>query len=131
MLSSVTCVIFFFSSRRRHTICALVTGVQTCALPIFADKSNLVDIVGTGGDGAHTFNISTASIFVVAAAGARVAKHGSRSVSSKSGSADALEALGAAIELQPGQVAQCLDACGIGFMLDRKSIVKGKRWLGR
>src|SRR3546814_16229618 len=67
-------------------------------------------------DLAHTFNISTASIFVVAAAGARVAKHGNRSVSSKSGSADALEALGAAIALQPGQVAQCLDACGIGFM---------------
>ncbi len=87
------------------------------ALPVpVADTDRLVDVVGTGGDGAHTFNISTASIFVVAAAGARVAKHGNRSVSSKSGSADVLEALGAAIELQPAQVARCLDACGIGFM---------------
>src|SRR5688500_17883414 len=80
------------------------------------DKTHLVDIVGTGGDGAHSFNISTASMFVAAAAGARVAKHGNRSVSSKSGSADVLEALGADIELAPAQVAQCIDACGIGFM---------------
>jgi anthranilate phosphoribosyltransferase len=84
--------------------------VETPAHPHF------VDIVGTGGDGAHTFNISTASIFVAAAAGARVAKHGNRSVSSKSGSADVLEALGAVIELQPAQVAQCIERCGIGFM---------------
>lgn len=77
---------------------------------------HFVDIVGTGGDGAHTFNISTASIFVAAAAGARVAKHGNRSVSSKSGSADVLEALGAVIELQPAQVAECIARCGIGFM---------------
>ncbi|MBB1087932.1 anthranilate phosphoribosyltransferase [Lysobacter sp. SG-8] len=81
-----------------------------------ADRSGLVDIVGTGGDGAHTFNISTASMFVVAAAGAKVAKHGNRSVSSKSGSADVLEALGACIELQPAEVAQSIDRCGIGFM---------------
>lgn len=81
-----------------------------------ADRSHLVDIVGTGGDGAHTFNISTTAMFVTAAAGARVAKHGNRSVSSKSGSADVLEALGARIELQPEQVAQCIDAIGIGFM---------------
>ncbi len=80
------------------------------------DRRYLVDIVGTGGDGAHTFNISTASMFVVAAAGARVAKHGGRSVSSSSGSADVLEALGAKIELLPGQVAQCIEATGIGFM---------------
>ena len=87
------------------------------ALPVeVADRTHLVDIVGTGGDGANTFNISTASIFVIAAAGGRVAKHGGRSVSSKSGSADALEALGVAIELTPEQVAESIARTGIGFM---------------
>src|SRR5690606_11725218 len=81
-----------------------------------ADRSHLVDIVGTGGDGSRTFNISTCSMFVAAAAGARVAKHGGRSVSSSSGAADVLEALGAAIELQPGQVARSIERTGIGFM---------------
>ena len=81
-----------------------------------ADRTHLVDIVGTGGDGAHTFNISTASMFVAAAAGARVAKHGNRSVSSKSGSADVLEALGARIGLEPDEVARCIDRTGVGFM---------------
>lgn len=81
-----------------------------------ADTSNLIDIVGTGGDGANTFNISTAASFVIAAAGARVAKHGGRSVSSSSGSADAYEALGAYINLTPEQVAQSIAKTNIGFM---------------
>ncbi|MES2295710.1 MAG: anthranilate phosphoribosyltransferase [Pseudomonadota bacterium] len=81
-----------------------------------ADTSGLLDIVGTGGDGAHTFNISTASMFVAAAAGARVAKHGGRSVSSSSGSADVLEALGVNINLKPEQIAQSIAQTGIGFM---------------
>jgi anthranilate phosphoribosyltransferase len=81
-----------------------------------ADTANLLDIVGTGGDASHTFNISTASMFVAAAAGARVAKHGNRSVSSKSGSADVLEALGANIMLTPPQVAACIEETGVGFM---------------
>ena len=80
------------------------------------NSGNLVDIVGTGGDGAHTFNISTTSMFVAAAAGAKVAKHGGRSVSSSSGSADVLEALGANIMLTPVQVGECLEKTGIGFM---------------
>jgi len=77
---------------------------------------HFVDVVGTGGDGSHTFNISTASTFVAAAAGATVAKHGNRGVSSKSGAADVLEALGARIMLSPAQVADCVRATGIGFM---------------
>jgi len=81
-----------------------------------ADKTHLVDIVGTGGDGSHTFNISTCSMFVAAAAGAKVSKHGGRSVSSKSGSADVLEALGININLQPEAIAKCIEEVGVGFM---------------
>ena len=80
------------------------------------DKTHLVDIVGTGGDGSHTFNISTCAMFVAAAAGARVSKHGGRSVSSKSGSADVLEALGININLSPEAIAKCIKEVGVGFM---------------
>ncbi|MCE2858044.1 MAG: Anthranilate phosphoribosyltransferase [Pseudomonadota bacterium] len=80
------------------------------------DARHLVDIVGTGGDGSHTFNISTCAMFVAAAAGAKTAKHGGRSVSSKSGSADVLESLGANINLSPDKIAQCVQEVGIGFM---------------
>jgi len=80
------------------------------------DPTHLVDIVGTGGDGAHTFNISTCAMFVAAAAGAKTAKHGGRSVSSKSGSADVVEALGGNIHLTPEQIARSIEEVGIGFM---------------
>lgn len=80
------------------------------------DTTHLVDIVGTGGDGSHTFNISTCSMFVAAAAGARVSKHGGRSVSSKSGSADVLESLGVNINQNPEQIARCIAQTGLGFM---------------
>ncbi len=81
-----------------------------------ADRTHLVDIVGTGGDSSHTFNISTCSMFVAAAAGARVSKHGNRSVSSKSGSADVLEAMGVPLTLTPAAISSCIADTGIGFM---------------
>jgi len=80
------------------------------------DRGHLVDIVGTGGDGSHTFNISTCSMFVAAAAGAKVSKHGGRSVSSKSGSADVLESLGLEINLKPDAIVRCIAEAGVGFM---------------
>jgi anthranilate phosphoribosyltransferase len=80
------------------------------------DKTHLVDIVGTGGDGSQTFNISTCSMFIAAAGGAKVSKHGGRSVSSKSGSADVLESLGLNINLSPEAIASCIAQVGIGFM---------------
>lgn len=105
---------------RKETVGEIAAAAQVmrefAAKVEVADNSHFVDIVGTGGDGAHTFNISTAAMFVAAAAGAKVAKHGNRSVSSKSGSADVLEALGCAIELPPADVASCLQEVGIGFM---------------
>ena len=95
---------------------ARVMRELSAKVPLAGSDEHLLDIVGTGGDGASSFNISTASMFVAAAAGARIAKHGGRSVSSKCGSADVLEALGASIDLRPTQVAECLAETGIGFM---------------
>jgi anthranilate phosphoribosyltransferase len=98
-------------------IAAAAQVMREFATPVAVDdRSHLVDIVGTGGDSSHTFNISTASVFVAAAAGARVAKHAGRSVSSTSGSADVMEALGANIMLKPEQVAACLQETGIAYM---------------
>ncbi len=94
---------------------ALVMREFATLVPL-KDHQHVVDVVGTGGDGAHTFNISTAATFVAAAAGARVAKHGNRSVSSRSGSADVLEALGAKLELTPAQIALSVETVGVGFM---------------
>ncbi|MBU1364147.1 MAG: anthranilate phosphoribosyltransferase [Gammaproteobacteria bacterium] len=98
-------------------IAAAASVMRELATPVKVPYDNrFVDIVGTGGDSAHSFNISTTSIFVAAAAGAKVVKHGGRSVSSSSGSADVLEALGANIMLSPEQVAACVEQTGIGFM---------------
>ena len=98
------------------TAAATVLREMAVKVEVPPPKDNFVDIVGTGGDGSHTFNISTTSAFVAAAAGARVAKHGNRGVSSKSGSADAIEALGGSLALDARQVADCIAGTGIGFM---------------
>jgi len=98
-------------------IAAAATVMRELATKVEAPHNeHFVDIVGTGGDSSHTFNISTCAAFVAAAAGATVAKHGNRSVSSKSGAADVLEALGARIDLQAPQVAACIRQTGMGFM---------------
>ncbi|WP_225782404.1 anthranilate phosphoribosyltransferase [Xenophilus sp. Marseille-Q4582] len=105
---------------KKETIGEITAAAQVMrehATPVAVqDSTHLIDIVGTGGDGSHTFNISTCAMFVAAAAGARTAKHGGRSVSSKSGSADVLEALGVQIDLKPPQIAACIEQVGIGFM---------------
>lgn len=98
-------------------IAAAATVMREFATPVpVPDSPELIDTCGTGGDSAHTFNVSTAAMFVAAAAGARIAKHGGRSVSSKSGSADVLELLGVNINLKPELVAQSIAETGIGFM---------------
>ncbi|MBT8054097.1 MAG: anthranilate phosphoribosyltransferase [Xanthomonadales bacterium] len=97
-------------------ITGAVMVMRELASGVSVAGEHLVDIVGTGGDGANLFNVSTAATFVVAAAGGRVAKHGNRSVSSSSGSADLLETAGVTLGLTPAQVAGCVDAVGVGFM---------------
>ena len=97
-------------------ITAAATVMRELATHVDVAGPHLVDTCGTGGDGASTFNISTASALVTAAAGGRVAKHGNRSVSSSSGSADVLETAGVRLDLTPGQVASCIDKVGVGFL---------------
>ena len=97
-------------------ISGAVNAMRSLSTKVEIDAENAVDIVGTGGDGANLFNVSTAASFVVAAAGGIVAKHGNRSVSSKSGSADVLESLKIGINLNPEQVAECINKVGLGFM---------------
>lgn len=120
-LSPVLCAAILTGLRvKKETIGEISAAAQVMRefsnkVPV-RDKTHLVDIVGTGGDGAHTFNISTCAMFVIAAAGGKVSKHGGRSVSSKSGSADAMEALGVNINLTPAQIADCIAEVGVGFM---------------
>lgn len=99
-----------------HEITAAAQVMRELAVPVEVSSTHLIDTCGTGGDGIQTFNISTTAAFVAAAVGARVAKHGNRSVSSRSGSADVLEAAGVALELSPAQIAQCVDSVGVGFL---------------
>jgi anthranilate phosphoribosyltransferase len=118
-------------------IAAAAQVMREFATPVHVnDTRHLVDVVGTGGDGAHTFNISTAAMFVAAAAGAKIAKHGNRSVSSKSGSADVLEALGVNLNVSPERVAESISTLGVGFMFApnhhpaMKNVVSIRRELG-
>ena len=125
---------------KKETVGEITAAAQVMrefATPVhIKDTRHLVDVVGTGGDGAHTFNISTAAKFVAAAAGAKIAKHGNRSVSSKSGSACVLEALGVNLSLSPERVAECITTVGTGFMFApnhhpaMKNVVPIRRELG-
>jgi anthranilate phosphoribosyltransferase len=101
-------------------IAAAAKVMRSLATPVEISGDHVVDTCGTGGDGASTFNVSTASAFVVAAAGAKVAKHGNRSITSSSGSADVLEAAGINLDITPAQVKQCIDSFGVGFMFAQK-----------
>src|SRR5258708_28618418 len=106
-----------FKKETMGEIAAAAQVMRELATPVeVTDDSHLVDTCGTGGDGAHTFNVSTCAAFVAAAAGAKVAKHMGRSVSSSSGSAEVLEALGANIALSPAQTREAIDLLGLGFM---------------
>ena len=118
-------------------IAAAAQVMREFATPVHvSDTRHLVDVVGTGGDGAHTFNISTAAMFVAAAAGTKIAKHGNRSVSSKSGSADVLESLGVNLNVSPERVAESISRLGVGFMFApnhhpaMKNVVPIRRELG-
>jgi anthranilate phosphoribosyltransferase len=111
-------------------IAAAAMVMRELATKVPVNPDHVVDVVGTGGDGINTFNISTASCFVAAAAGAKVAKHGNRSVSSKSGSADVLEAAGVNLELTPDQVARCINEAGVGFMFAPKHHAAMKHAIG-
>ena len=101
-------------------IAAAAKVMRNLATPVDISGDHVVDTCGTGGDGASTFNVSTASAFIVAAAGAKVAKHGNRSISSSSGSADVLEAAGVNLDISPEQVKHCIDSIGVGFMFAQK-----------
>ena len=101
-------------------IAAAASVMRELATPVNVTGEHVIDTCGTGGDGASSFNVSTASAFVVAAAGAKVAKHGNRSVSSTSGSADVLETSGVNLELTPEQVAHCVETTGVGFMFAQR-----------
>lgn len=100
-------------------LASFVRVMRTYFVPVACEAANAIDVCGTGGDGSNTFNISTASAFVCAGAGVTVAKHGNRSVSSKSGSADVLEALGVNVDLSADAIADCLRKIGIGFIFAR------------